>query len=117
MKSNLRKKRKIGSLSIRGAARADISAVDMNILHEMSFWASGILDAILQQRSLELAQKLLCGRERLVNLIDMSRDTEDDSAEFLTHALSVVCNSMNSSFALLLRINSETIGYFMVMKS
>jgi hypothetical protein len=33
--------------------------IDMNILHEMSIWASGELDTIIQQRELQKYQNML----------------------------------------------------------
>lgn len=64
-------KTKIGSLSIRGPARSQVSVVDMNILHEMAVWASGEMDTIAQQRRLEVQHDMLNARVKLTQNIEI----------------------------------------------
>lgn len=104
-------KKKIGVLSIRGPARAQISVVDMNILFEMSVWASGELDTISQHRSLETKHQMLEARIKINLMIDAIKDTEKEvSTTVLQKALDVVRESLGATFVLLLKISAEPTG-------
>lgn len=70
-------KYKIGALSVQGPA-STISVIDMNILHEMSIWASGELDTIIQQKMLEDRERLLQARDSLSALSRSSRKIEKE---------------------------------------
>jgi GAF domain-containing protein len=73
-------KYKVGALSIQGPASAQISVIDMNILHEMSVWASGELDSILQQKLLDDRETLLEARDNLglLSLSFKANEKEND---------------------------------------
>jgi hypothetical protein len=111
-------KKKIGALSIRGPARAQISVVDMNILFEMSVWASGELDTISQHRSLELKHNMLESRSMIDSLIDVVKDTEKEVSSgsmqkviaCFIQALEIVRDSLGATFVLLLKITPEQTG-------
>jgi hypothetical protein len=73
-------KMKIGALSIRGPARTQFSVVDMNILFEMAGWASGEMDTISQQRSLDFKHQLSDARLKINIMVESAKDTERDAS-------------------------------------
>ena len=101
-------KKKIGTLSIRGPARPQISVIDMNILHEMAVWAAGEIDTISQQRALDTRQSMLEARFNLNQILDGAvEDERGFSINSLEKALGIIREAVGASFALLLKISPE----------
>jgi hypothetical protein len=104
-------KMKIGALSIRGPARTQFSVVDMNILFEMAGWASGEMDTISQQRSLDFKHQLSDARLKINIMVESAKDTERDaSLTTLQKGLGIVRDAVNATFVLLLKISPEASG-------
>ena len=71
-------KHRIGAISIQGPASGQISLIDMNILHEMAIWASGELDTIILQKSLNDNELMLEGQNKLSTMAHTARIGEKD---------------------------------------
>ncbi|KAJ3354456.1 hypothetical protein HDU91_005778 [Kappamyces sp. JEL0680] len=105
-------KYKIGALSIQGPPSGQVSVIDMNILHEMSLWAAGELDTIIQQKSLCDLDKLLHARDKLGQYANSARSTEKElDSRLLEKSLGVVRTALNAHCVLLLKLSPEPKGF------
>jgi hypothetical protein len=111
-------KYRIGALSIQGPASAQMSLIDMNILHEMAVWASGELDTIILQKSLEETQIMLAAHKKLNQLAQTfgSIDKTFDR-ELMEKSLSILNDTLNSSCVLLLKLNPDIKGFQSVLSA
>ena len=109
-------KHKIGALSIQGPAAAQISVVDMNILHEMATWASGELDTIIRQRQINDREGLLRAREKLSVLPFAVGGKENNDPRIMEKSLAMVRDALNAQFVLLLKLLPDSKGFQSVLQ-
>ncbi|KAI8928886.1 hypothetical protein BC831DRAFT_58608 [Entophlyctis helioformis] len=104
-------RRRIGALSIRGGPRTQFSVMDMNILHEMAFWATGELETISQKRELECRETMLMAQIKLAKMLETSRHSDKSlSAGVVEKALAVIRTALNAASVIFLRFTSEGSG-------
>ncbi|KAL5038881.1 hypothetical protein RTP6_006127 [Batrachochytrium dendrobatidis] len=97
-------RKRIGALSIRGSPRAQFSVMDMNILHEMAFWATGEIETISQKRELEFRETMLKAHIRIAKMVEKSRNIERPIASgSVEKALGIIREALRASSVLLLR--------------
>lgn len=58
---------------MQGQPGSQMNLIDMNILHEMSIWASGELDTIIQKRELKKSQIMLEVQNKLSKIAQSIR--------------------------------------------
>ncbi|KAH6574520.1 hypothetical protein BASA60_005427 [Batrachochytrium salamandrivorans] len=111
-------RKRIGALSIRGTPRAQFSVMDMNILHEMSFWAAGEIETIAQKRELEFCETMLKAHIRISKMTERSQNIERPiPTGAMEKALGIICDSLRASSVLLLRFVSEGNGVKSVLQA
>jgi hypothetical protein len=109
---------KVGSLNIQGPASAQFSVIDMNILHEMSLWASGELDTIIQQKALEQRDILLQARDKLSLYCHTARTQEKEpDSRLLEKSLGVVRGALRAHCVLLLKLGPDPKGFQSILQA
>ena len=104
-------RKRIGALSIRGTSRTQFSVMDMNILHEMAFWASGELETISQKRELGFRDAMLNANIKISKMIESSYVLEKTvTLGTIEKGLAIVREALRASSVLLLRFSSEGSG-------
>eukprot|EP00842_Homolaphlyctis_polyrhiza_P000906 jgi/Hompol1/1816/HPOL_005732-RA len=85
--------------------------MDMNILHEMAFWATGEIETISQKRELDFRESMLKAHIKIAKMVEASRNIERLIATgTVEKALGVIREALRASCILLLRFSSEGSG-------
>lgn len=105
-------KYKVGALSIQGPPSAQISVIDMNILHEMAVWASGELDTIMLQKTLQDRETYIQARDRLGEfaITSKSSDKATDSRS-MEKSLGIIRTALKANCILILKLAPDAKGF------
>ena len=90
----------------------------MNILHEMAVWASGELETIMIQKTLQDREMYIQARDKLGEFAITSKSSDKPSdMRSLEKSLGLIRNALRANSVLLLKLSPETKGFQSVLQA